>query len=376
MPGVAAAFDSKWDGLTLADVQAFLDREHEEGLTWEAKGVEVRPEHVRKSGSGFANAIGGSLILGAERDDNAWRLPGVSFPGGEASTWLSNVIRELSPVPRYDVRVLPTEDGRLVAIVAFEAIDAPPCMDGGTVWVRVSGETVQVRDPAVLRSLFARGEGARERALELAQHAATAVYTRPLTTVDLPVLTRAEEGRPPTRSAFGLALAPIGWPAACRHRVLTKRFSESLLAIVSPGGERSLTGPATLDVSRACVQASVPSYYGLLVVRVYVQGAAAVSYGSARLGEHIQAAEVMQELGSAWKVAAEALEAAGATGDAVLALHLQTTHYPAGGKWTIHPTPKMDIARAASIGEPTQADLDSIRRELEREAGNIVWEPE
>ena len=40
---------------------------------------------------------GGSLILGAERDRGGWQLPGYSFPGGEAGTWLSNAIRELTP---------------------------------------------------------------------------------------------------------------------------------------------------------------------------------------------------------------------------------------------------------------------------------------
>jgi len=80
---MAPPFDSAFATLTLAQLQEFLDRELEEGLTWEAKGpYEPRQDQVRKAVSGFANAIGGVLILGAERDGDTWRLPGCQFPGG------------------------------------------------------------------------------------------------------------------------------------------------------------------------------------------------------------------------------------------------------------------------------------------------------
>ena len=99
---------------------------------------------VRKAVSGFANAIGGVLILGAERDGDTWRLPGCQLPGGEAKTWLSSVIRDLKPPPRYDVQVFPASaEGDLVAVVAVEPIEVPPCMSGSAVFERVSGQTVR-----------------------------------------------------------------------------------------------------------------------------------------------------------------------------------------------------------------------------------------
>jgi hypothetical protein len=45
---MAPPFDDRWPTLTLEHLQAFLDRELEERLTWEAKGShEPRAEQVR-----------------------------------------------------------------------------------------------------------------------------------------------------------------------------------------------------------------------------------------------------------------------------------------------------------------------------------------
>lgn len=63
------------------DIQAFLATADDETLVWEAKADgkdSLRPEHVIKSVSAFANQIGGTLIIGAQRENNAWQLPGVA----------------------------------------------------------------------------------------------------------------------------------------------------------------------------------------------------------------------------------------------------------------------------------------------------------
>lgn len=84
----------------------------------------------------------------------------------------------------------------------------------------------------------------------------------------------------------------------------------------------------------------------------------------------------MTELAPAWRLAAGALKAAGAAGDAFLALHHQTTHIPDTGDWTMGSTPTMDVARAVMLEQPEEHELDSTRRELEREAGYPSFEPE
>ncbi len=93
---MAPPFETSLATLERAEVLEFLQAGHEEGLTWEAKGGDdPQPKHVRKNVSGFANAYGGSLILGAAQNEGEWMLPGMVFPGGEATAWLSDVILEL-----------------------------------------------------------------------------------------------------------------------------------------------------------------------------------------------------------------------------------------------------------------------------------------
>src|SRR4051812_27394703 len=93
LDGVQQPFGDRWDGLRVEDVERFLADAGDEGLTWEAKGGrEPHANAVRKAVCGFANAIGGYLIVGAEQSANGWRLPGVEFRASEPATWLSSVI--------------------------------------------------------------------------------------------------------------------------------------------------------------------------------------------------------------------------------------------------------------------------------------------
>ncbi len=155
-----------WSAVELDDVATFLADAGDEGLTWEAKGHErPRKEVVRRSACGFANAIGGYLMIGAERQDDCWIAPGVDFLGEEPTVWLSQIIRDsVRPVPRHDVRAWPL-DARSVAVVQVEPVAVPPAMTiSGEIYERVSGATVKVTDPAVLAGLFERGHAAQARA--------------------------------------------------------------------------------------------------------------------------------------------------------------------------------------------------------------------
>jgi hypothetical protein len=378
---VAEPFGSDLATLTLERLQAFLDAEVEEGLTWEAKGSgDLRPQQVRKAVSGFANAIGGSLILGAEQSSKsrAWTLPGFVPPGGEAKTWLSNAIGELAPSPRYDVKVLPTTGGSVVAVVAVEAIDVPPCMSGGSVFERVSGQTVPVTDPAALRALFARGTAARDAASNRAIGAATLLYYDP----EIPHEKYAREvmadALRPGQPAFALALAPVAWPTACRARVFRQSFGSKLAEITT--GERWMDGPQRradpqIEQTRGLVQALLPCWYGYWTVRVYADGAASAAFTSER--DHaVSPQDVMNRLADTWALADEALKAVGAAGDAYYALYLPSTRQPPNGRWS-GARPMMEIVGPMVIGAPVvDGGFDRIQRELEREAGYQAWEPE
>ena len=369
---MAPPFDGRLAELDLEGLLAFLNGTFEEGLTWEAKGGdEVQAKHVRKNVAGFANAGGGSLILGAAPQDGEWSLPGVIFPGGEATTWLSNVVLELSPMPRIEVRVWPKTEGRIVALVAVEEIDEPPCMTGGAVWTRVSGQTIQVKDPAVLRSLFEKGDAARTRAEGIAQSVAGTIYARPAWVSPGYELVPGSEMQ---RVALGLGVAPIGWSTALTRRVFTAKFAASLEESVTRRRPADAIN-VTLDVSRTAVQATLRSYEVSWFARVYATGAAAVAYGSPRLSGHLAPRDAARCVKDAGTLACEVLTELGAAGDAQFAIHLQTTRIPPESAW-VGPTPEIDIRWRASLATPDEAGLASVQRELEREAGYPVWEPE
>lgn len=143
-------FGVPWDELELHHVEAFLSHSGPEPLTWEAKGTEIRAEHVTKHVGGFANAVdGGYLLLGFVREGEEWRPTGFAFPENDPPAWVSRIVREtLSPRPRIDVQSWDVGDGMRAAVVRVDPVAEPPCMtNGGQVYLRVLGETITVKDP-------------------------------------------------------------------------------------------------------------------------------------------------------------------------------------------------------------------------------------
>lgn len=173
----------------LDDVRAFLDDAGEEGLTWEAKADEddrrqraageapgqLGAHTIRKAVCGFANAIGGYVIIGArsDRKTGTWSLPGVQIADPEPEGYLRRIIDGgVRPVPRYQPKTWRLADGSTVALIEVEPIAEPPCItSGGQVYERVSGETHKVTDPAHLDSLLKRGRNARRVAEDRAGRA-------------------------------------------------------------------------------------------------------------------------------------------------------------------------------------------------------------
>ena len=64
-------------------MRAFFAEAADEGLTWEAKGNAIRPEHVIEAASAFGNSLlGGYLVLGASqaKKGGPWTVDGWRFP--------------------------------------------------------------------------------------------------------------------------------------------------------------------------------------------------------------------------------------------------------------------------------------------------------
>jgi len=93
-------FGFPWEELKLEHVEKFLVEAGREPLTWEAKGTELRSEHVTRHVCGFANAAdGGYLLLGFELIEGEWRPTGCDFRGDDLPAWVSNVPHDPAASP-------------------------------------------------------------------------------------------------------------------------------------------------------------------------------------------------------------------------------------------------------------------------------------
>jgi hypothetical protein len=218
-------FGVPWEELDLEHVQRFLASAGREPLTWEAKGTELRPEHVTRHVCGFANAVdGGYLLLGFDLVEEDWRATGWAFPGDDPPVWVSNIVRTtLDPRPRIDVRDWSVSDSKRAAIVHVEPVAEPPCVtSGGQLYERVSGETIPVADAADVRALYDRGRAAAAQAEAVALRALGAAV--PSISFSGPNI--------PLSLVLVLVVAPVGTARDISARVFTPSVAARLREIV------------------------------------------------------------------------------------------------------------------------------------------------
>lgn len=178
-------FGVAWSELTLERVDAFLTDADSEPLLWEAKGRNPKDpskhldrHDLRKEICAFANHHEtGYVILGASEANAGWQLDGVSIPNDDPPAWLHDVAEGgLRPVPEIAVKPWKLGDGSWVAVARVPPVDTPPCNSRGTVYERVAGKSIPVRDPQRLAQLYARGEAAHESAQAAARAAARSEF--------------------------------------------------------------------------------------------------------------------------------------------------------------------------------------------------------
>lgn len=363
---MAPPFDDRWRNVTLEGVREFLDEAAFEGITWEAKGHDLRKEHVRKAVCGFANARGGTLIVGADAvgDPARWELNGVTFPD-EPPLWLDSVIRVgVTPVPIFEVKAWPVAEGKHVAAVAVEPVALPPCMTSdGAIFERVSGKTVQVIDPGVLATLSARGAASRERASTLASESAASLFSHP----------PFGEAK---NVVFSFALAPTGLPEDFANRLFRSSSVEAINEIATAFQDgMSFGGPGGFDSTRYYLDFSVPGMHHAWSIRVLASGVVVLAYLNQRNDRGTpEAIVVMPRLATAWGVMAKVLKLLSAYEPACAVLCVEArSDQPPG--WEQTPRAVAAIRRWTSL-DPSEPTLASIKRELEREIGRYAWEPE
>ena len=197
-------FGVPWNDLRLEHVERFLAEAGPEPLLWEAKGINADKGEIRRQVCGFANSHdGGYLIIGADESRGRWSLDGVGFPD-EPPSWISSVIGNggVTPYPDgLDTKSWSVDGARHVAVVWIPPTPTPPCNTHGTVYERVSGRTISVREPLRLATLFERGDAARQGAERKAHVEARSI------------LDSGNRLRhyAPERPQFGLGLAATGY---------------------------------------------------------------------------------------------------------------------------------------------------------------------
>lgn len=365
-------FGVPWSDLTLEAVQAFFGEADPatEPLTWEAKGQEmIRPERVRREVVGFANQLGGFLVLGVSNPGDRWVVDGVEFRGGEPETWLDQVARAgVSPVPEIEPKSWSVGDGRHVAVLRVEPVAVPPCIWDGRVFQRVSGRSDPVTDQRVLLDLAKRGEAAVERAKEAAARGAGRLASDP---------------GPREGPGFGMALALASVPpvADATARVFRRSWEVIVcdllrgLADIPPGlglPPGALTGGHRRDMS--WVQIGGFGFNGVAwTAESHSDGTIVVGWN--RSDEYVSISEAAGDysLGRMWRLAYALVTRLGALPPAFLAI---VTSGEGKGRTCLGPTSRPIVRELSSWDAPSQEQIEGIGRELVREQQIIAHEPE
>jgi hypothetical protein len=359
--------------IKIEDLQRFLDDAEAEPLLWEAKGTSLSKHDVRKEVCGFANGRESAyLILGASRDGDNWKLDGVDF-GGDPPAWVSGVVADgLRPIPLVDVRSIPLGNRKHIAIVEVPPVAHAPCICRGTVYERVSGRTVPVKEPMRLAELYKRGQNARALAVTQAAAAATEVIEH-----------AALPGRRGAWPRLALAVSAASHPPNISSRLFSESYEEALIDVVRqrlipPIGNLPAAYGPTLRTGFAQSNRSVdcadphshgrPRYWH---VRAIWDGTVVV-YGSWDIDSVLPDHIVDELVTSAWMAASELLTKVGGSGPIHMEMRID------GGKallgLTGEPLPQIQMGRGPIEGPPEDDDWASVKRELRRATGEQVYE--
>ena len=328
---------------------------------------------IRKEICGFANGRQPAyLILGASESEEGWVLDGVDL-GGDPPAWISDVVGDgLRPVPPFDVRSLPVEEGKHVAVVEVPPIAVAPCISRGTVYERVSGKTKPVKEPARLAELYKRGENARVLAVTTAGATATEL-----------IQDSGLKGHGSAWPRLALAVTATAYSPDIIARLFSEDFEEALLEIVRQRlipNTAGLPGPfapalqaqfaqsnRSVDCEDTHTHAS-PFYWH---VRGIWDGTIVIYAAwetNTVFAEHI----VKEMIEPAWHTALELLNSLGGYGPTYTEMRIEggsSLYGPGDSK-----LPRIMMGRGPMDGMPSSEVMASVERELRRACGEHVYE--
>jgi hypothetical protein len=258
--------------------------------------------------------------------------------------------------------------------VRIPPIATPPCNTHGTVYERVSGRTISVREPLRLAALFARGDLARSLANEKAARAATDGMLRAL----------GHRDHGDQFIQFGLGVAAAGYEADIAARLFSQSLEQKILASFESVLQTDIlqphppTRPQTMQDSRIFETERNHQLGDSWSLRISRDGAVGIWWTKA-ITQTIVESLVAGPIRTAWIALEEMLRPLGA----------QEPHYVyltiAGGSFPPNPRdlpqraerPKLPtLSRGPLAGQVTDEMLASVERELRRALGEMVYEPD
>lgn len=352
-------FGPDWDELSFDAVKAFLSDAPAEPLEWEAK-EDWNPGAIRAAVCGFANSHdGGYLLLGVGgREDGTWKIVGIEAP--DSPNAVSDLIANggVTPYPEgLDSHPFPVADGRYLVVIRVPPVSTPPCLTKGTVFERLSGKTVTVKDASRLASLFERGDAARDAARAKAER----------------LTSRATELAGGRRDQeMTLALGAPGRVLDLTADLFSPEFHQfayqqiqALLFTGLPPVFPPQIDPSMTQFELVYAVASRDKLDGDWLVCVTRDGAAAVNWkpqhGNATVPTLVSDHE--SPVAKAWLFAAAMLDRLGLGGSRSLAMQARLAH-PSNLE--------AFVARDGSTG-PTEGALKAIEQELRRADGQFVF---
>jgi hypothetical protein len=275
-------------------------------------------------------------------------------------------------VPQFDVHSLSLGGGKHLAIVEVHPIAIPPCFTHGTVYERVSGRTVPVKDPTQLADLYKRGIFALDSSRNAAADAATAVIEDPLLTVN-------EVDGP----RLAVAVSATSHPPDIGSRLFSEDYEEAMIAIVKKHlipprnnlpdwiGKSLLTGFEQSNRYVNCEDMHTFATPRFWHVRVIWSGTVVVhnAMGAERVFAGHYAREIIDD---AWIAATELLDALGGTGPTHTEFRIEGGMALLGSNGK--PMPQIEMSRGPLDSPPEELLFASVERELRRATGERVHE--
>jgi len=360
-------FGPPFDRLELADVRQFFAEPRVEGLNWEAKGGQIRSEHVRNSVCAFANGfLDAYLLLGVDRldpkarrqDPCRFEMNGWEPSGGEADTWVSScLIGGLDPRPFWETKSWLVSGSRWVSVVLVRPTPNPPCITAdGNVFERLPGLTSQVNRSEALRALLTRGKDARAVAEVTSSMALSYLWS------GMPRMYQ-----PP--AMIGVAVAAPALAGDISSVLFRESSARSIRAILEPAFS---LGYLQTDQSPDAMsfQGETPRRNIAYAVRVAREGSVALAMAQQDMVAGLTwIAQDQSRLERMWGTANSIARSLGGYGPA---------HVSICGQEIVGSNARLgQFARWSSVdADPDSATLAGIGRETARFLGRETWEPE